>query len=125
MIGRTMRDTDAVEAYLATLPAEQRAALQHVREQIRRLVPDGVEAMSYGMPTVKRDGRAVVWYAGWKRHCSVYPVTDAFKAAHAAALAPFPQTKGSVHFTPDAPLPDALLEDLVRARLAELHRGGR
>ncbi len=120
-----MNESDAVEAYLAALPAAQRATLVRIREQIRRLVPDAVEAVSYGMPTFKRNGRAVVWYAGWKRHCSLYPLTDAFMASHAAALAPFTQTKGSVHFTPDAPLPDDLLEELVRARIADLDNGGR
>jgi uncharacterized protein YdhG (YjbR/CyaY superfamily) len=118
-----MTDLDAVEAYLAALPAGQRIALERIREQIRRLVPDALEAVSYGMPTFKRNDKAVVWYAGWKRHCSLYPLTDSFMASHAAALAPYTQTKGSVHFTPEAPLPDDLLEALVRARLADLEGG--
>ena len=117
-----MSDPGTVEAYLAALPDYQRALLERVRAQVRRLVPDAVEAISYGMPTFKRHGKAVVWYAGWKRHCSVYPLTDAFMASHADQLAPFTQTKGSVHFTPEAPLPDELLEALVLARLDDLGR---
>jgi uncharacterized protein YdhG (YjbR/CyaY superfamily) len=118
-----MSDPSAVDVYLGRQPPAQRAALERVREQIRRLVPDAEEAVSYGMPTFKHNGKAVVWYAGWKRHCSLYPLTDSFMASHAAALAPYTQTKGSVHFTPDAPLPDDLLEALVRARLADLDGG--
>jgi uncharacterized protein YdhG (YjbR/CyaY superfamily) len=43
----------------------------------------------------------------------------------AEAIAGFDRTKGSLHFTPTAPLPDDLLEDLVRARVADLDSGGR
>ena len=74
-------------------------ALQRVRDVVARIVPDSVETISYGMPAFKLRGRFLVSYAGWKQHCSVY--------------------------TPTAPLPDDLLEDLVRARVADLDNGGR
>jgi uncharacterized protein YdhG (YjbR/CyaY superfamily) len=45
--------------------------------------------------------------------------------SHADAIAGFDRTKGSLHFTPTAPLPDDVLEDLVRARIADLDSGGR
>jgi uncharacterized protein YdhG (YjbR/CyaY superfamily) len=109
-----------VEKYLATLPPEQRTALQQLRRQVSRLVPDAVESISYGIPTFKLGDQALLWYAGWKAHCSIYPLTDSFLAAHADALSGYRRTKGSLHFTPDAPLPERLLEELVRARLADL-----
>ena len=118
--------TDASpDAYYAALPADQRALLERMRAQVLRLVPGAVEAISYGMPTFKLNGRGVVWLAGWKAHCAIYPLTDAFLEAHADELAGFPTTKGSVHFTPEAPLPDALVERLVMARVADIEAGGR
>ncbi len=110
----------AVDGYLASLPGAQRAALERVRGEVARLVPDAVETISYGIPTFKLNGRALLWYAGWKAHCSIYPLTDSFLAAHADELAGFRRTKGSLHFTPEMPLPDKLLADLVRARVADL-----
>jgi len=112
-----------IDAYLATLPADQHQALQRLRAQIARLVPDAVETISYGMPAFKLHGRAVMWFAAWKAHCSIYPLTDTFLEAHADALKGYRRTKGSLHFTPAAPLPEALVERLVRARLAELEDG--
>ena len=48
-----MADDSPIDAYLATLPASQRDALQHLRAQISRLAPEAVETISYGMPTFK------------------------------------------------------------------------
>jgi uncharacterized protein YdhG (YjbR/CyaY superfamily) len=110
----------SVDAYLATLAAEQRTALERLRHQVARLAPGAIETISYGIPTFKLGDRALLWYAGWKAHCSVYPLTDSFSASHADALKGYRRTKGSLHFTPDAPLPELLFEEMVRARLADL-----
>jgi uncharacterized protein YdhG (YjbR/CyaY superfamily) len=109
-----------VDAYLAKLPADQREMLQHLRARIALAAPEAIETISYGMPAFKQAGRFLVSYAGWKAHGSIYPLTDSFLEAHQDQLRGFGRTKGSLHFTPQAPLPDALLDDLVRARLADL-----
>jgi uncharacterized protein YdhG (YjbR/CyaY superfamily) len=120
-----MAHDSRIDTYLTTLPPDQRETLQRLRAQIARVVPDAVETISYGMPGFKLRGRLLLSFAGWKSHCSIYPLTDTFLAAHADELAGYERTKGSVHFTPQAPLPDALVEDLVRARVADLEEGRR
>jgi len=117
-------ETSPVDDYLARLPATQRTALGHLRAQLRRLLPNAVEAISYGMPAFRIGDLAVVWYAGWKAHCSIYPLTDSFLRSQADALKGYRRTKGSLHFSPDAPIPEDLVEELVRARLADLEREG-
>ena len=114
-----------VDAYLAKLPADQRELLQRMRERIARLVPDAEQAISYGMPAFKLGGRFLVSYAGWKKHCSIYPLTDAFHAAHADELRGFDKTKGSLHFTPASPIPDALLDRLILDLVADREASGR
>jgi uncharacterized protein YdhG (YjbR/CyaY superfamily) len=118
-----MAGTSPIDAYLATLPPDQRAALQRLRVQVARLVPDAVETISYGMPAFTLNGRVFFWYAGWKDHCSIYPLSGAFLEAHRDELKRYRRTKGSLHFTPAVPLPDALVEDLVHERLAEMEGG--
>ena len=115
----------AVDAYLAARPQDQQEALQRVRNEVARIVPDAVETISYGMPAFKLRGKFLVSYAGWKEHCSIYPLTDTFMESHANAIEGFDRTKGSLHFTPTAPLPATLIEDLVQARVADLESGGR
>jgi len=107
-----------VREYLDRLPADQRALLEHVRGVVARVAVDAEETISYGMPAFKRNGRFFLSYAGWKRHCAIYPLTDEFLAQHRAELEGYRRTKGSLHVTPERPLPDPLLEALVRDLLA-------
>lgn len=109
-----------VEAYLAPLPPEQRAALEQLRAQIRALVPDAAETISYGMPTFKVHGRGVIGYAAWKNHLAIYPMSGELLVRYADQLTGYASTKGSLHFTPDRPIPPAVLRDLVRSRLADI-----
>jgi uncharacterized protein YdhG (YjbR/CyaY superfamily) len=121
----TVAHDPRVDAYLATLPEDQREALQRLREQVSSAAPDAVETISYGMPAFKRGRQFLVSFAGWKRHCSIYPLTDTFLKAHATELKGYGRTKGSLHFTPESPLPDEIVRDLVLARVEDLEAGDR
>ena len=110
---------------MANLPADQRDLLQRLRAQVARLVPNAQETISYGMPAFKLDGRFLVSFAGWRSHCSIYPLTDSFLDAHSDELEGYDRTKGSLHFTPEKPVPDRVMEKLIRARAADLEGGGR
>lgn len=123
MLGAPMTTDERVDAYLDALPAAHRDLLQHLREVVARTVPDAEETISYGMPAFRVGGRFFLSYAGWKRHCSVYPLTGSFLAAHRAELEGYGRTKGSLHLTPERPLPDALIEQLARDQLARLEEG--
>jgi uncharacterized protein YdhG (YjbR/CyaY superfamily) len=114
-----------IDTYLAARPEEHRALLQALRERVAALAPEAVETISYGMPTFKIGSRFVLSFASWKRHCSIYPIGNDVLAAHAAAIDGYERTKGSLHFTKARPLPDALLVDLVRSRVAAIEAGGR
>ena len=112
-----------VETYLARLPADQHEALQRIRARIAHLVPDAAETISYGMPAFKPNGRFLLSYAGWKAHCASTRWTDSFLSSHTDALEDYGRTKGSLHFTPATPLPDAVLDELILARVADLDGG--
>ncbi len=101
----------SVDDYLAMLPAEQRAALETLRAQIRAAAPEAAEAISYGLPTFKLNGNLVHFGAAAK-HCAFYPgaVVDVF----AERLTGFDTAKGTIRFQPDRPLPPALVADIVR-----------
>jgi len=106
-----------VDGYLAAVPAEQRAALEQLRRTIRAAAPQATEAISYGMPAYKYQG-ALVYFAAFQKHCSFFPGTSAL-GAYRRELEGFETSKGTIRFTPDKPLPAALVRKIVRARLKE------
>ncbi len=109
-----------VEEYMSALPEEMRAALEQLRQTIRSAAPEATETISYRMPAFKVRGRVLVYYAAFSRHCSLFPASMKVIEDLRAALEPFDVSKGTIRFRPDAPLPAALVEKIVAARLAEI-----
>ena len=109
--------TLAVDAYIATFPAEVQAALEAVRATIRAAAPEAEEKIGYGMPTFTLHGN-LAHFAAWKGHIGFYP-TGSGIAAFADELAPYASAKGSVRFPLGQPLPLDLIDRIVRQRVAD------
>lgn len=104
-----------VDAYLASLTPEARAALAKLREQIRKAAPGAEEGFGYGLPGFYQDG-PLFYYGAAKKHLALYgTIPDGFDDA----LAGFERSKGTTKFTAAKPLPAALVRLLVKAKLAE------
>lgn len=113
-----------VDAYLAALPPDQRDALTALRARLKTLLPDHPEVMSYAMPGLRqpgRKGKMVVGYAAFAKHLGLYPHSGT--VIPQIDCTPFKTSKSGVLFTPDRPLPDALLEKIIATRQAELAAG--
>jgi uncharacterized protein YdhG (YjbR/CyaY superfamily) len=106
--------------YLAGLPREKRATLEQLRDLILSVAPKAEESFSYGIPELKLDGERFLWYAAWKHHYSLYPVTGATQRAYAAEISGYETAKGTIRFPASAPLPIGLLKKLVKSRVAEV-----
>jgi len=101
---------ESVDAYLAAQPEANLGALALVRSTIRKTLPKRAEeVISYQIPAYKVDGETVVYFAGWKKHFSLYPVTAPAAAAFAKELEPYKTSKGAVRF----PLAEAVPVRLV------------
>jgi uncharacterized protein YdhG (YjbR/CyaY superfamily) len=97
--------TARVDAILAALPADQRAALEALRRTIAATVPEAEETISYGMPAFRYHRRILVYYAAFKAHCSLFPGSGAVIEAHRRELEGFATSKGTLQFTPEHPIP--------------------
>lgn len=111
---------EAIRRYLSAQSPRARVALRKMRETILAAAPGAVEAFSYRIPAVKLDDKALVWYAGFANHTSLYPIGDAIKRKYAKDLAGYETSKGTVRFPLDKALPVALVKRLVKARIDEM-----
>jgi uncharacterized protein YdhG (YjbR/CyaY superfamily) len=107
------------DEYLARIPADQRAALQKLREQVLKAAPGAVECVAWQMPSFRAEGRLLVSYAAARNHCSLYPMSSDLIEEMADELAGLDTSKGTIRFQPAKPLPAALVRRIVKARLAE------
>ena len=105
-----------VNAYLAAVPKESRAALEKLRQTIKAVVPEAAEVISYQIPTFKLDGRMLVSYAAFSEHCSFFPGSGPIEA-HQNELRSYQTSKGTIRFTPDRPLSASLIKKLVKTRV--------
>ena len=111
-----------VTEYLRSVPPVPRRALEALRRTVRKAAPGAEERISYGIPAFYLGGRMLVAYGAAARHCAFYPGARPVEK-HAAELASFDTSRGTVRFDPGRPLPAALVRRLVVTRLAE--RAGR
>ena len=106
------------DAYLAALPEAQRAALSDLRARIGALMPRAEECISYALPAW-REGKVLLGYGAQKAHLALYTFSGALTGTLAAELAHLDHSRAAIRFTPDEPLPDALLARIVAVRRAE------
>jgi len=116
--------TVQIDAALAALPADQRDALRSLREIIAAAAPEAEDAISYGMPAFRYHGRALVAYAAFKGHCSLFPMSSALIDAHRDDFAAWATAKGTIRFQPSDPLPPDLVATIVRARMDQIDAAG-
>ena len=107
-----------IDAYLAPLRADQRAALEKLRRSIRAAVPKAEECISYQIPAFRLHGRFLVAFGAAASHCSFYPGAYPIEVCK-AQLKDYSLSKGTIRFPVDEPLPAALVRKLVKARVAQ------
>mgnify|MGYP006311042041 FL=1 len=106
-----------IDEYIEPFPQKVREILQKVREMIHALAPDAVEAMSYGIPTFKLQGKNLVHFAGYQKHIGFYPTPSGIEH-FADQLSGYESAKGSVKFPLNQPMPFDLIQEMVEFRIA-------
>jgi uncharacterized protein YdhG (YjbR/CyaY superfamily) len=112
-------DFKSVDDYIATHPDDVQAILRRVRTTIRKAVPTAEEVISYQIPAYKLHGGAVLFFAGWKQHYSLYPASDRVVEEFKDDLAAYEVSKGTIRFPLSQPVPVKLIEGIAKLRAQE------
>jgi uncharacterized protein YdhG (YjbR/CyaY superfamily) len=108
-----------IDEVLALVSAEQRVALEKLRKTIKAAAPKAEECISYGLAAFRLNGKPLVAFGASATHCAFYPMSGNMVAAHRDELKGYETSKGTIRFSPEKPLPAALVRKLVKARLVE------
>ena len=112
----------SVDDYIALQPEAVRGLLERVRSTIRKAVPEAEESISYQIPTYKLPGGPLIYFAGWKKHYSLYPVSAQLIDALRKDLGAREVEKGTIRFPLDEPVPVKLITRIVKYRAKEVAR---
>jgi uncharacterized protein YdhG (YjbR/CyaY superfamily) len=109
---------ERIDAYIAQLEPVPRETLSRLRALLRSAAPQADEIVSYAMPGIGQAG-ALVTYAAFKNHYSIFPMGNGVLDRMSAEIAPWRKGPGTLQFRYDEPMPDDLMRRIVEARLAE------
>ena len=109
-----------VGAYLSTVDGADRDALERVYAIAREVVPEAEEGTSYAMAALLYRGKGLVATVRAKKFLSLYPYSGAVIASVLETLSDFETTSGSIHYSAEHQLPDAIVRRIVEARRAEI-----
>ena len=110
----------SVDEYVGSFPADVQEVLEEVRRTIRAVVPEAGEKISYQIPTITLDGKALLYFSGWKEHIALYPIPP-LDDALAAEIEPYRSGKGTLKFPLKKPIPYDLITRITQAFIQARH----
>jgi uncharacterized protein YdhG (YjbR/CyaY superfamily) len=108
----------SVDDYLNNLPPEVKTALENLRKTIKATAPMAEEVISYQIPTYKHNG-ALVHFMAHKNYCSFIVVNKSILETFKEDLKDYDCTGTTIHFTVKNPLPEELIEKIVKERIRQ------
>lgn len=108
-----------IDQFISAYPPEVQTILQKIRVLIQKSVPEAEEAMSYGIPTFKLNGKNLVHFSAFKEHIGFYPTPTGIEKFK-KELSAYDGAKGSVKFPLNKPIPYGLITKIVQFRVKEV-----
>lgn len=110
--------SDEVEKYRKNLPDSTRQQFDKLRAIVHSTLPEGEEKISYKIPSIVASGLHIIYFAGWAKHLSMYPVPEGDPELQ-LEMAPYKKGRGTLQFPLDKPLPEALIRRVIQYHIAE------
>ncbi|HWQ65793.1 MAG TPA: DUF1801 domain-containing protein [Methanospirillum sp.] len=118
MNGETSLPASDIDAYLASVPENDRIVLEDLRRIIRSAAPEAKEGISYRIPVFTYHG-PLVFFAAFKNHLGLYVVNALILDQFKEELTPYKVSGTTIHFSAKNPLPADLVIKIVNARMRD------
>jgi uncharacterized protein YdhG (YjbR/CyaY superfamily) len=118
----TSKDFQNMDKYIKNFPSNIQKMLEQIRQTIHAIVPEATEVISYQMPAFKLNGRVLIYFAAWKEHVGLYPVTAPMLASIKELANYETSGKGTVRFPFTKPLPLSLIRKMVKFQVNNLKK---
>lgn len=107
-----------IDEYILSFPKDIQNILEKIRQIIQKSAPKAEEAMSYGMPTFRFNGKNLVHFAAFQHHIGFYPTPSGIEAFK-KEIEKYKNAKGSVQFSLEEEIPYSLIKKIVEFRVKE------
>ena len=108
-----------IEDYLDKFNGPEKAELEKIRSIVHAAVPEAQETITYGMPGFKYKNKYLVAFSIFKDHLGLFPTSGPIEALK-DRLTDFNTSKGGVQFTPQKPIPESLIKEILLTRVSEI-----
>lgn len=117
---RIVLGVSAVDDYFRDLDAPSRAAFERIRELAGQEAAPLDEGTSYGMAALRYKQKPLLGFRAARGHLSIFPFSSEVVDAVSDRLAGFELSKGTIRFSVESPVPEAVVRDVVRLRVREI-----
>lgn len=111
-----------IDECIATYEPHIQDLLIQMRKAIHQAVPEATEAISYGLPTFRINGKNMVHFGAGKHHIGFYATPDGHEEFE-PELSKYKRGKGSVQFPLDKPMPLELIKRMAVFRAKQIKGG--
>jgi uncharacterized protein YdhG (YjbR/CyaY superfamily) len=109
-----------IDEFLKKVEPSKRKELKRIRALAKEIVPSAEEAISYGMPTLKYQGKPFLGFDAHKNHIGLYPYSGQVMRTLNDDLREYGLTKGAIRVPIDRPISKAVLRKIIDCRLKEI-----
>jgi len=106
-----------IDDYLERVEPSKRRELQRIRTVAKEVVPSAEEAIVYGMPTLKYQGKPFLGFDAHKNHIGIYPFSGHVLETLHDQLQDYGWSKGALRVPLDRPITKSLLRRIITSRL--------
>jgi uncharacterized protein YdhG (YjbR/CyaY superfamily) len=109
-----------IDDYLKNVEPSKREALERIRTLAHKIVPGAEEAISYGMPTLKYQGKPFLGFDAHKNHIGIYPYSGHVIETLRDQLQGYRKSSGAIRVPFDEPISESLLAQIINVRLKQI-----